>query len=185
MASLPAGPYVAVIRAVKLDGQEPNKALILRVDVSEGEHAGYFQKRYDNDKERSKGNYEVRYKGDFKLWVPVNDDESKQNLGRIRDFNDAIFKLEKDNPGYHWDWNEQGLVGLTVGINMQEREYNGMPFTAIGRLESAEDVRAGIVAPMRPKQASTVPNSGNDGYTKVEEELPWDDKPKAPANPWF
>jgi len=181
---LPAGPYVAVIRAVKVDGEEPDQSLILRLDVSEGEYKDYFANRYKRESES--GKYEPKYKGDFRLRIP-NPDNTKAMYPEsdLRNFNDAMYRIESSNPGYKWDWNEKGLVGLTVGINMQEREFNGNLFTRIGRLENADDVRKGIVRPMASRAGSTAPNTdAESGMTVVQqEELPWNDKPA--ANPYF
>lgn len=174
---LPAGPYVAKIKAVKIEGQEPDQQLVLRVDVCEGEYTNYFFNRYKREKENSR--FEPRYKGDYKLRIP-NPDNAKAMYPEsdLRRFNDAIFRIESSNPGYHWDWNENGLVGLLVGINMQESEYNGIPFTKIGRLETADDVRQGIVHAMRPKEprgdAYDTPHiDQQSGFTAVETELPF------------
>jgi len=174
---LPAGPYVARIKAVKIDGDEPDQALILRVDIIEGEYIDYFMNRYKTDEAKSK--YPPRYKGDYRLRIP-NEDNPKAQYPESdkRRFNDAIYRIEKSNEGYHWDWNEQGLVGKIVGINMQESEYNGVPFTRIGRLEIAEDVRRGIVQPMAPKEpkgdAWEPQIDQQSGFTAVEtDELPF------------
>jgi len=176
---LPAGPYVAMIKAVKIDGKEPDQQLIIRVDVCEGEFTDYFMNRYRREKES--GRFEPRYKGDFKLRIP-NDDNPKAQYPEsdLRRFNDAIYRIEKSNPGYQWDWNEQGLVGKTVGINMQAGEYNGNPYTRIGRLEIADDVRKGIVEKMKPREArgdayEPPVTDQQTGFTAVEtDELPFD-----------
>ena len=175
---LPAGPYVARIKAVKIDGQEPDQQLILRVDVCEGEYMDYFMNRYKSDKENSR--YEPRYKGDFKIRIPnENNTKAQYPESDLKRFNDAIYRIEKSNEGYHWDWNEQGLVGKIIGINMQESECNGFPFTKIARLEIAEDVRRGIVATMKPKlptgDAYDTPQiDQQSGFTAVEtDELPF------------
>ena len=181
---LPAGPYVAVIKAVKIDGQEPEQTLVLRVDVAEGEYKDYFMNRYKRESE--KGTYEPRYKGDFRLRIPnENNTKAMYPESDLRNFNDAMFRIEGSNPGYHWDWNEQGLVGKIVGINMQEGEYNGNTFTRIGRLENADDVRKGIVSPMKPRGGQNTANTdAQSGMTVVhQEELPWNDKPKGTG--WF
>lgn len=177
---LPAGAYVARIKAVKIDGQEPDQTLVLRMDVVEGEHTDYFTNRYKYEMERKNG-YEPRYKGDFRLRIP-NEANTRAMYPETdqKRFNDAIWRIEKSNEGYHWDWNEQGLVGLIVGINMQEGEYNGSPFTKIGRLEVAEDVRRGIVQPMRPSKprgdAYEPPVDQQSGFVKVDDDSvtpPW------------
>ena len=176
---LPAGPYVAKILAVKIEGLEPDQQLVLRVDVCEGEFEGYFRNRYKKEKESSR--FEPKYKGDYKLRIP-NDDNTRAMYPESdqRRFNDAIYRIETSNPGYHWDWNENGLVGLLVGINMQAGEYNGVPFTKIGRLETADDVRKGIVGTMKPREprgdAYDTPHiDQQSGFTAVEtDELPFD-----------
>lgn len=174
---LPEGPYVAEIKAVKIDGKEPDQTLVLRMDVSEGEFANYFTNRYNHEKENAK--YEPRYKGDYKIRIP-NDDNKKAQFpdSDKRRFNDMIWRLEKSNPGFHWDWDEQKLKGLTVGINMQSGEFNGTPYTRIGRLEVADDVRKGIVPKMKPREARgdayEPPKDQQTGFTQVEDkELPW------------
>ena len=175
---LPAGPYVAQIKKAKVDGKEPDQTLILRLDVTEGEFANYFTNRYNHEKENAK--YEPRYKGDYKIRIP-NDDNKKAQYpdSDKRRFNDMIWRIEKSNPGYHWDWNEKSLEGLTVGINMQSGEYNGSPYTRIGRLEVADDVRKGIVPTMKAREprsdAYEPPKDQQTGFVKVEEDtsLPW------------
>ena len=174
---LPAGPYVAKIIAVKVDGVEPDQTLILRMEVAEGPHAGYFRKRYDAEKESSR--FEPKYKGDFRLRIPNEDNRNAMYPeSDLRRFNDAIFRIEHSNPGYHWDWNEHGLVGKIVGINMQGDEYNGNHFTKIGRLETADDVRNGIVSTMKPRErkgdAYEPPVAQQMTYTTVEDpDLPF------------
>lgn len=175
---LPAGPYVAKIIAVKIDGQEPDQTLVLRMDVCEGEHIEYFRNRYKYEMENNK-KYEPKYKGDFRLRIPNEDNKNAMYPETdSKRFNDAIYRIEKSNPGYHWDWNEQGLVGLIVGINMQEGTFNGSPFTKIGRLEIAEDVRRGIVQTMRPAKARgdawEPPVDQQTGFVKVDDsQAPW------------
>ena len=190
MGSLPLGVYVAVIKGAKVTGDEPDQQLEIALDVSEGEYAGFYMKKYDSDKERSNGKFEVRYKGVFRLRVPNEENKNaRYPESDKRNFNDAIYRIESSNPGYHWDWNEAGLIGKTVGINMKEKEFNGNVFTTVGRFENADDVRKGIVAPMKSRTASTGANNAIDegsGMAKVEEELPWDDHPKGgTGNPWF
>lgn len=149
---LPAGPYVAGIQNVKIDGVAPDQTLVLRVDVIEGEHAGYFTKRYQHDTQASSGKYPVKYKGDYRLRIPHPQSSSQYPDSDIRRMNDMIFRVETSNPGFHWDGDETKLKGKVVGINMQEDEFNGISFTRIGRLETANDVRNGIVKAMKPRK---------------------------------
>ena len=176
---LPAGAYVAKVKAVKIDGQEPDQALIIRLDVCEGEYTGYFMQRYMQESKRANGKYEPRYRGDYRIRIP-NDENTKAMYPESdeRNFNNMTYRFESSNPGYHWDWNEQSLVGLVVGINMQQDEFNDVPFTRIGRLETADDVRKGLVKAMPPRKrkgdAYDGPIDQQSGYVQVNtEEIPF------------
>lgn len=177
---LPAGTYVAGIKNVKLDGQEPDQQLVLRLDIIEGEYAGYYTKRYENDSQNAgvQQQFQAKYKGDLRIQVPNPDNTNRSHPEwDIRAFNNAIYCIEQSNPGYKWDWDEMKLKGKTVGINVREGSYNGNPYTQIGRLEVADDVRKGIVETMKPKKPSGQVETGVDaqsGFTAVEtDELPF------------
>lgn len=151
---LPAGPYVAKIMTVKIDGTAPDQTLVLRMEITEGEHAGYFRAKYEHD-QNSGGKFAPKYRGDFKLRIPNKDRQSSfENayISDLRKFNDATWRIEQSNPGYTWDGDETKLVGKTVGISMQEGSYNDRPFTSIARLETADDVRKGLVKVMNPRK---------------------------------
>ena len=149
---LPAGPYVAIIRAVKIEGEEPNQTLVLRLDIAEGPWTDYYKKRFIHDDQRKNAQFPAKYKGDLKLRVPSTEsDYYEKNLSI---FNDAMWKVEKSNPGYQWDWNENGLVGKYVGLSVQQGTYNGNKFTRPARLEIADKVRRGeieVMPPMEPR----------------------------------
>lgn len=176
---LPAGPYIAKIKAAKVDGREPNQSLVLRLDIAEGEYEGYYAKRYMHDAKNEKAMYPAKYKGDFKVRIP--DENSPYYESNLRKFNDAMWRIEQSNPGYHWDWQEDGLRGLTVGVSVQQGSYNGSQFTRIARLEVADDVRQGIVqtmAPAAPRSDAEEPYSPpvdqQTGFSKVDtDELPF------------
>ena len=182
---LPAGAYVAGIKNVKIDGTEPDQQLVLRLDIIEGEFAGYYTKRWENDSQNAgfQQRYEAKYKGDLRIQIPNPDNGKRQHPEwDVRTFNNAIWCIEQSNPGYKWDWNEAALKGKIVGINVRAGVYNGNEYTTIGRLEVAEDVRKGLVTAMRPKEdrsASAVASApasaaGPAGFTAVEtDELPF------------
>lgn len=175
---LPAGTYVAAVKNVKIDGQEPDQQLVLRLDIVEGDWAGYYTNRYNHDS-KGGGQYEVRYKGDYRVQVPDPDNPKRSHPEwDVRTFNNVIWCFEQSNPGYKWDWKEQGLKGKVIGINVREGTFNGIPYTQIGRLEVADDVRQGLVKtmkPMEPRGSAPAPAIDTpSGMPIVEtEELPF------------
>ena len=148
---LPAGPYIAAIKAVKIDGTVPNQSLVLRLEIAEGEHKDYFSKRYAHD-QQGNSKYAPRYRGDYRLRIPHPNSSSPYPDSDKRRMNDAIYRIEGSNPDFHWDGDENKLVGKAVGISMQEGTYNDAPFTAIGRLEIVDDIRKGLITKMKPRK---------------------------------
>ena len=179
---LPAGAYVCGIKNVKIDGTEPDRQIVLRLDIIEGEYAAYYTKRYEHDSQ-SGGKFEAKYKGDFRIQIPDENNAKRQHPEwDLRTLNNSIWCIETSNPGFHWDGDTDHigqLKGKVVGINVREGVYNGNVYTQIGRLENADDVRKGIVKPMKPKSdGSSLPSGAQvdaqSGFTMVEtEELPF------------
>lgn len=115
---LPAGGYVAVIKAAKEENSRNGAPMLsIAVDVSEGDYKGYWQRQFDNNKQFSK---DAKWRGTYHIMLP---DDDPNHTWKMRRFSNAIGSVEASNKGYRWDWNEKGLVGKTVGINIQEVEY--------------------------------------------------------------
>lgn len=176
---LPPGPYVAVIKAVKLEGYEPDQALILRLDIAEGQYEGYYTKRYISDTKRENSKFPAKYKGDFRLRVP-NDENTKAMYPESdkKKFNDFVARIEASNPGYEWRWEEDTLKGLMIGVSVRQGTYNGSGYTKIARLETVDDVRNGkvsIMPPMEPRgDAWEPPVDQQSGFTVVNtDEVPF------------
>lgn len=180
---LPKGAYVAGITNVKIEGTEPDQRIVLRMDIIEGEHAGYFTKRYQHESGNGSGEYEVKYKGDYRIQIPNPRNAKRQHPEwDERKLNTSIWCIEQSNPGFHWDGDTDHIMdlnGKVVGISMQYGTFNGTGYTTIGRLEVADDVRKGIVREMRDRPdrmsdatAATVDQPA--GFTAVEDvELPF------------
>lgn len=174
---LPKGLYIAKVSAVRIDGTDPDQRLIIRLDIVEGEYAGYYTRRYKAD-EAAGGRFEVRYKGDYPLQIASKDNTRRRFEWDLRAFNGAMWAFEDSNEGYRWDWNEQGLVGKLIGINVREGSFNGSPFTRIGRLESVRMIRDGKVKVMKDMEPRTSADTGAaaaaPAFTPVEdEEIPF------------
>ena len=183
---LPKGAYVAGISNIKIEGDKPDQRIVFRVDVIEGEHTGYFTKRYNHDRDAG-GQYEVRYKGDYKIQIPDPANAKRQHPEwDLKKLNNTVWAIEQSNHGFHWDGDTDHIgqfKGKIVGINMQYGTYNGAGFTKIGKFEVAQDVRNGIVQPMKdledrmgdaPQAAASAPAADPSGFTPVEtDELPF------------
>ena len=180
---LPKGAYVAGIKNVKIDGEAPDQQIVFRVDIIEGEQAGYFTKRYNHDKDNAQ-QYDPKYKGDFKIQIPNPDNERRRTEWDLKKLNNTVWAIETSNPGFKWDGDTDHIgqfKGKTVGINMQYGTYNGVGYTRIGQFCVADDVRKGIVPPMRDLEdrmgdapASASAAAAPAGFTPVEtDELPF------------
>lgn len=171
---LPKGLYIAKVSAVRIDGTEPDQRMIIRTDIIEGDYTAYYSRRYKNDL-ASGGKFEVRYKGDFALQIPDQANTRRQHFDwDLRNFNNTMWAFEDSNEGYHWDWNEQGLVGKIIGLNVREGSFNGIPYTTIGRLDSVKMIREGkvkVMKDMAPRTSGGIEApAAAPGFTPVEDE---------------
>jgi len=174
---LPAGPYVAKVLKAEIEGTYPDQQLKLALDVVEGEYKDFFMNKFTEARKAGSKYGEVKFKGVYKLRIPNSDNpNAKYPESDQRRMNDLIYRFQSSNQGFHFDGDEQKLVGKIVGINMQEDSYNGNPFTRIGKLETADDVRKGLVKAMKPrerKDAAPDPlapttTTATTGFTQVE-----------------
>lgn len=168
---LPAGFYVGRIYGAKADDQ----ALTLQVDVVEGEYNQFFHKRFEADKDSP---YGQKYKGIFRLSIPIGDSNDDW---KIRAFNSSIGAIEVSNPGYKWDWHEDGLKGKNIGFAARDKEFIGSDgsvaeTTEIYYLVSVEDARNKKNDIPKPKKLKNRPDEASSagGYIDVNvEDIPF------------
>ena len=187
---LPAGCYVAGIKNVKIDGEKPDRQIVLRLDIIEGEHTGYFTKRWEHDRQNAGFNqqYQAKYKGDFRIQIPDPENAMRQHPEwDVKSLNNMIWCVESSNPGFHFDGDDahiSQLKGKTVGINVREEKsvIDGKicVYTRIMKFENADDVRKGLCRTMPPKDrtggaaAPAAAPACAPGFTPVEtDELPF------------
>ena len=179
---LPLGAYVCKVKQVRVQDNSYGSQLALLFDIAEGEHAGYYNQDFKANSDPNK-----KWCGVLRVWLPKDDGSEKDEL-TTRIFKGFANAFERSNPGYRWDWNENSLVGKTIGIMYRNEEWKNRegkyiwsvnPFKAI----SADTVREGSYTLPKDKPLSnktstnaTVPPANiPDGYTEVDsEELPWD-----------
>lgn len=161
LRTLPTGGYVAEI----LEVENANGFLFLKLDIVEGEYEGYFTEAYAVSYVDIHG--QKKWKGRFGFRVPV---EGSEHFERdVIHFNECLWAILDSNRDFEWDWDEQKLVGLQVGINIRAVQYDIHNYQGegreIGRLETVNDVHAGRIRPMIKRTAK-----GNTGIPVVKKE---------------
>lgn len=158
-ANLPAGAYVGKILGAKVETQNIGgrdiERLVLQMDVTEGEYTNHYQKLYEAAKG---GQYPAKYKGVLRLNIPKAGDQYESMNKRI--LQGAAWALEESNKGYHWDWDESKLKGLSVGFSVREADFliedtqgiRAGTTTEIVRLESVDEVRSGKVKLIKKRE---------------------------------
>lgn len=114
---LPAGAYVCKILNVEEQTNDYGKKLILAFDIVEGEFKDFYKENYNNQQSEDK-----KWKGNYRLSVP--DEDAAEDDWSLRLFKTAINRFEESNKGFHWDWDEQKLKGLKIGILIRDKEYD-------------------------------------------------------------
>lgn len=111
-AKLPAGAYVCKIMSVKYEKSTDDRSdlLLLQIDIHEGDYKSFFFKKYEDDTSEDK-----KWKGMIRVYVPTDDGSEKDDWTK-RNFAGWIDAIEKSNPGYLWDWDENKLKGKLIGV---------------------------------------------------------------------
>lgn len=138
---LPAGGYVAKILNAEEISYSWGNVLLISFDILEGHYKDFFATDYKGQDREDK-----KWRGTYRLPVPKDDGTERDGWSK-RTFGNAIWAIEDSNPGYHWDWNEAGLKGKTVGVLYRNREWemNGNTgwTTECCSVTSADDIRNG------------------------------------------
>lgn len=112
---LPAGCYVCVIKQVsETTSQSGRSQLAILFDIAEGEHKGFYEKQYSQNRQQSK---DAKWKGIHKQ---IMDGTS------LPFFKGVITSIEKSN-NFQFPWgqaeNEKVLVGKKFGAIMGREEF--------------------------------------------------------------
>lgn len=182
---LPAGGYVARIlnaEVVTYKGRDEDyEKLVISFEISEGPYKDFFQKDYD-----AQTGEDRKWRGVLRLNVPVDDGSERDGWSK-RSFGNAMWAVEASNPGYHWDWNEAGLRGKTVGVLYRGREwemtdsqgeYRTGWTTECCAFESVDTIREGGFKMPKDKPLKKSPQPAIPQETQLSQEekrhLPWE-----------
>lgn len=139
--TLEAGGYICKIKqAVMGVSNKGSEMMSILFDIAEGEHAGYYQRMYDNAK---KTDAEPKWKGVF-----------KQNTSgkSVSFFKGMITAIEQSNPGFKWNWDETQLKGKVFGGVFGREQFRNSAgalkwTTKCQSIRSADAIRKGVEAP--------------------------------------
>ena len=147
---LPVGGYIAVIQDAQAENRaDGNQMLVFRVDIAEGQYAGFYMKDY---RAQEGGQFPARYRGVYRIFCPTNNLHA-EDLWMLDRFNLTMGAIMASNPQFNWNWNTDSLKGMMVGISVRENEYNGCIFTEIGKFVPISAIRNGTFRPMRRRSS--------------------------------
>ena len=168
---LPAGGYVCDIKSAKVEEYHSDKgdfsALILAIEVAEGQYAGFWKKDYDQNT-----NDDKKWRGTYRISIP-RDDGTEQDAWTKRSFGNFIWAVQESNPGYTWDWDEKKLKGKKVGVLYRNKEWEmndktGWSTEAAGSA-CVEDIRTGSFKPLKDKPLKKKENAAPSAPVFTEE----------------
>lgn len=106
---LPKGGYICkVIQAREEDTSDGRKALVIALDIAEGEHQNYYKNRHDADK-ANPNIKEPKWKGRYRLVETTRDGKTNPF------FKGFITVVENSNKGYKFDFDEKTLKDKLFG----------------------------------------------------------------------
>lgn len=171
---LPAGGYVARVRSASIENTQYGERLVIEFDIAEGEYTGFYQADFDKSANSQYGN---KWRGVYRANVPDDSGTEDDNI-RKNVMNNVIAAFQASNPSYQWNWNENTLRGLVVGILMRDREWemNGRTgwTTECSRLTDSEIIRRGEfeTPEPRPLKRNASPRNEAQNYSAA-----WDAPP--------
>lgn len=174
--TLPLGAYVCRVKQVRVQDNSYGSQLAILFDIAEGEHSGFFAHDFETNTLENK-----KWKGVLRVWLPKDDGSDKDEITK-RILKGFVSAFEQSNLGYHWDWNENSLVGKTIGIlfRNEEWDYQGKHGWAVRPFKAlpAGVVREGSYTIPEDKPLNGKPNASAAvppanvpaGYTEVEDD---------------
>ena len=181
---LPVGGYILKILDVKEENYTWGDVIVLRFDIAEGDHKGFFQKQYDNMSDEYK-----KWKGTYRLNVPSprsdsEDDQKKYKraLGFFKAQIEAINQSNNINIDCSREWDVRVLKGKFVGAVFGNKEWERGWFTNCDHLVSVQDIREEKFTipkdkPLKNKSESTAfdsaaPSGSMADFDETETESP-------------
>lgn len=166
-APLPAGGYVCRILNVKVESTPKGAVYIkFQIDVSEGEHAGYFQRRYAADKNSQ---YGQKWKGVYKIFLPRNNGDNDKYMNAVAYYKGEINTIARSNailePNIEMGYDPDIFKGCTVGVLFRKVtkiiEGVATSFTEPAFLCETQKIRSGDFEVPRPRVPDNASGAGS------------------------
>lgn len=115
--TLKAGGYICKIINAKEEKSKrtEKRMLVLEIDIDEGEHKGYYQRRFDEAMKNASPDKPAKWTGIYRQML-----EGEKAIGFLKGL---MTSLEASNQGFKWNWDEKKLIGLRCGAIFGEEEY--------------------------------------------------------------
>lgn len=112
--TLDAGGYICIIKGAKEEMSSTNKKMLtIAFDIAEGEKAGFYQRKFDEDTRIDK-----KWQGTYRQML-----EGEKAAGYLKGL---MTSLEASNSNFKWNWDEKKLIGLKFGGIFGREEYERM-----------------------------------------------------------
>lgn len=146
----PGGHVCKIVSAAEQTSRTGKQMLVLAFDIDGGEFDGYFMNLYNRNVQAQHSDAKWPNSG---VYRQLTEGDSAGY------FKGVLVNIEKSNPGYKWDWNEQSLKGKRFGGVFREEEYQAndgsiktrIACIAVREVEGIED----IIAPGTKKLAQS------------------------------
>ena len=122
---LKLGGHICKILEVKIEEYttKENKKfeqLVMKIDTTENDiQPGYYQKKFAEDAKADA--MKAKWKGFYRVAIPQDDSEEQTKVT----FKRFITSIEKSNPGFTWNWEENLLIGKVFGGVFGLEEFIG------------------------------------------------------------
>lgn len=176
--TLEAQGYVCkILKAEERLSKSNKKMLCILFDIVEGPHAGYYNRLYENQMKTNKDpNKQINWQGVYRQMLEGDNFENYlKGLTEI---------LEKNNPGYKFDFDQEKMKGLIFGGLFGKEEYIGQfdgkvhTTTRIRYIIDVDKVKNNEynIPPLREVEKKENPFSSNEnpfGNTVDDDDLPF------------
>lgn len=122
---LKLGGHICKILEVKIEEYttKENKKfeqLVMKIDTTENDiQPGYYQNKFAEDAKTDA--LKAKWKGFYRVTIPQDDSEEQAKAT----FKRFITSIEKSNPGFTWNWEENLLIGKIFGGVFGLEEFIG------------------------------------------------------------